>query len=47
MLIAEDHRLRITLLEYGGDLILQEDNDPSHGRRSGPLGAADKLREAN
>ena len=27
--------------------ILQEDNDPSHGTRSGPKGAANRIREAN
>ena len=28
-------------------MILQEDNDPSYRQRSGPRGAANKLREAN
>ena len=46
-LIAEIQRLRLILPEYGGDMILQEDNDPSHGHRSGLEGAANKLREAN
>ena len=44
-LIAEVQRLRVTLGEYRGDIMLQEDT--SYGLRSGPLGAANKLREAN
>ena len=46
-LIAEVQRLRVILGEHGGDIMLQEDNDPSYSQRSGPLGAANKLREAN
>ena len=46
-LIAEIQRFRLTLPEYRGDIILQEDNDPSHGHRSGLEVAAIKLREAN
>ena len=46
-LISDVQRLRVILPEYGGDMILQEDNDPSHGLRSGPYGAANKLRKAN
>ena len=46
-LIDEIQRLRLILPEYGGDVILQEDNDPSYGQRSGPQGAANKLREVN
>lgn len=29
-LIAEVQRLRVTLGDYRGDMMLQEDNDPSH-----------------
>ena len=46
-LIAEVQRLGVILGEYGGDIMLQEDNDPSYSQRSGLLGAANKLREAN
>ena len=46
-LIEQIQELRCTLPEHGGDTILQEDNDPSHGKRSGLGGAANKLRTAN
>ena len=34
-LFTEIQRLRLILPEYRGDMILQEDSDPSHGHRSG------------
>ena len=46
-LITEIQRLRLRLPECRGDKILQEANDPSHGQRSAPRGAANKLREGN
>ena len=44
---SDVQRLRVRLPEYRGDIILQEDNDPSYGLRSGLYRAANKLRKAN
>lgn len=41
--IEKVHELR---LKYGQG-ILMEDGDPSHGKKSGPAGQANQLREAN